>query len=213
MNKNFEQMGIDSNTEMMSQFFDHCYEEGLFWGFDSEEQTQVERLIELFNIQYGEQIVEPGCGCGRLTSLLSAKTGDGGMIIACEISPKMFQHCQKLNMSSSVRFYNSTVINLNLPENSMDHVICFNVWPHLEPPDSHLGYFHKILKCGGALHIAHSCGREFINKIHGDASDSMIHKHLLPPAKELAEYLSLNAWKIGRFLDEEKLYYIRAIKP
>lgn len=197
----------------MSRFFDRCYEEGLFLGFDSDEQACVERLIELFNIKPEEQIVEPGCGCGRLTSLLSEKIGYGGMITACEISPKMFQHCLELNLPPYVCFYNSTVINLNLPHNSADHIICFNVWPHLESPDSHLEYFSKILKRGGVLHIAHSCGREFINKIHGDASDSMIKKHLLPSAEELAKHLSLNGWEIALFLDEEDIYYIRALKP
>lgn len=210
---NSKQTVIDTNFRMMSQFFDRCYEEGLFWAFAPEEQTRVERLIELFDIRDGERIVEPGCGCGRLTSLLAAKTGTTGTIVACEISPKMFQHCLKLNLPTFVRFYNTTIMSLTLQENSVDHVICFNVWPHLHPPEPHLQFFHTILKKGGLLHIAHSCGREFINKIHGDSTDRMIQKHQLPSAKELAEYLKIKKWDIAQLLDEENLYYIRAQKP
>ncbi len=41
----------------------------------------------------------------------------------------------------------------------------------------------------------------------------MIKKHLLPSAEELAKHLSLNGWEIALFLDEEDIYYIRALKP
>jgi len=193
-------------------FFDRCFENGLFMKFDRDEFMRVKRLLDLFNIQTGYRVVEPGCGCGRLTKLLSEQVGTTGQIDACEISPKMFNYCLNQHLPSQVRFHNKSVLVIELPKGSIDSVVCFNVWPHFSPPGIFLNHFHKILKKNGTLHIAHSRGRDYINSVHRNSSAETIRRHYLPPARELAEQLVKEGWNVVTWYDDTDLYYIGAKK-
>ncbi|MCX7000522.1 MAG: class I SAM-dependent methyltransferase [Candidatus Sumerlaeota bacterium] len=194
----------------VSNYFDRCFEEGLFLKFEQDEFRRVKRLLDLFNIQTGYRVVEPGCGCGRLTKLLSEQVGTTGQIDACDVSSKMFNYCLSQHLPSQVRFHNKSVLDIEIAKGTIDCVVCFNVWPHFSPPGIFLNHFHKILKKNGALHIAHSRGRDYINSVHRNSSADTIRRHYLPPARELAEQLVKEGWKVLTWHDDADLYYIGA---
>ncbi len=200
------------DTLEMARFFDRCAEEGLFLEFDEWELERAKNLVNMFDIKRGWRIIEPGCGCGRMTRLLADAVGPGGRIDACELSAKMIEHCLKAGFPEWVHFYHSSVLDLRLPEGSADAVICFNVWPHFRKPELFLACFRKLLKPDGTLFIAHSCGREQINAIHKNSSRGVVTDHLLPPVIELGSFLKDCGWEPFTMIDESNLYFLKAFK-
>lgn len=194
----------------MSEFFDRCFDEGLFHRFEEWENKRAGRLLEMFNIRKDFRVVEPGCGCGRMTRLLAEKIGPKGKLHACEISPKMIEYCRSLNLSPRVEFHAGSVRSIDLPENYADCILCFNVWPHFTDREGHLDFFRKLIRPGGLLYIAHSCSRAEVNAIHKNSSDSMIHGHMLPPAEELGDFLSENEWNVTRLMEDDEIYFVEA---
>ena len=197
---------------MLSRFFDQCFDEGHFRDFEPGELERTLKLVDWFEIEQGWRIIEPGCGCGRMTRLLAEKVGPGGWIEACELSPRMVEYCHHAGFPPWVRFCNESVLSLNLPPGETDAIVCFNVWPHFSGKDTYLDCFKEYLKPGGFLYIAHSCGREFINAIHKSASEDRIRQHVLPPVDELSRQLKKACWIALEKCEEEDIYYLKATK-
>jgi len=196
----------------MAGYFDLCFDKGLFLGFEPWERERAERLVEMFHIQRGWRILEPGCGCGRMTRLLAEKAGSEGTIEACELSPKMIAWSRKSHFPTWVNFYNISVLDLDLPQASLDAIVCFNVWPHFTHPEDYLRCFRESLKFGGFLYIAHSSGRECINSIHKDSPGEMIKACLLPAVEDLGSVLENFGFKSLRALSQDDIYYLQAVR-
>ncbi len=196
----------------MAAYFDRCFDKGLFLSFEPGEKERAERLVQMFQIQRGWRILEPGCGCGRMTRLLAEQAGPEGTIEACELSPKMIDWCRRSGLPSWVNFSNTSVLDLDISPESLDAVICFNVWPHFTQPEVYLDCFGKSLKCGGFLFIAHSSGRETINSIHQDTSGDTIKSLVLPPALDLAALISHRGFQTLDILSQEDIYYLKAVR-
>lgn len=202
----------DLHEKEISLFFDHCFDQGLFQEFDPEEYKRTLFLLEKFQIQKNWRIIEPGSGCGRFTRLLVKKVGADGFIHACEISPKMVEYCRKGNFPAWVRFSNVSVLDLELPEHSIDAIICFNVWPHFTRAEVYLSCFRRILKSKGILYISHSCGRDRVNSIHQNKPEDIIYSHMLPSANEMERFLSEQGWETLEKIDTDDMYFMKGVK-
>lgn len=201
----------DLQEKEMSLFFDQCFDQGLFQEFNPEEYKRTLYLLEKIGIRENWRILEPGCGCGRLTRLIAEKVGPQGFIEACELSPKMVDYCRKSRFPNWVRFSNRSVLNLELPKASIDAIICFNVWPHFLKPEVYLSRFCRYLKPDGILYICHSCGRETVNSIHHKTAAEIICSHFLNSTDEMERFLYENRWKTIEKIDTEELYFLRAV--
>ena len=202
----------DLHEKEIAIFFDHCFDRGLFREFDPEEYKRAQFLLEKFQIRNNWRIIEPGSGCGRFTKLLAKKVGANGCIDACEISPKMVEYCRKSDFPAWVRFSNVSVLDLELPERSIDSVICFNVWPHFTRPELHLSFFQRILKSKGILYISHSCGRDMVNSIHQDNPEEIIYTHFLPNAEEMERFLFEQGWEVLEKIETGEVYFLKGVK-
>lgn len=200
------------HPEEMSRFFDECYEEGLFMDFEAWEMERAKKLIELFELEPGWSILEPGCGCGRMTRLLAKKIGPVGKIEGCELSQKMVDFCRSQDFISQVNFSNLSVLETNFPPETFDCILCFNVWPHFGCPRPYLEKFHELAKPEGILIIAHSASREDINSIHKQSSNGRVRGQMLPPAEDLAEVLVKFGWIPEEIIDNEEIYLLKAGK-
>ena len=212
LKKNVGEDARNEDERDMAAYFDRCFDQGLFLSFEPREKERAARLVQMFHIQRGWRILEPGCGCGRMTRLLAEEVGTEGTIEACELSPKMIAWCRKSHFPSRVNFYNISVLDMELPPASLDAIVCFNVWPHFTHPELYLRCFSKALKSGRYLYIAHSSGRECINSIHQDSSGGKIKALLLPPVEDLVELLLNYSFKTVVTLSEEDIYYLEAVR-
>lgn len=133
------------------------------------------------------RILDAGCGQGLAFVLLEEhfqpKTIIGVDIDKEEISlaAEAAKRCK-----CEVKFENSTVCNLNIPDNSIDMIFCHQLIHHLPDQPTALEEFYRILVPGGRILIGESC-RSFINSFYV----RLLFRHPLQVQKTADEYVEL----------------------
>lgn len=190
-------------------FFDRIADKGLWHKFEPEEMSVARRFIGMWDIAPGSRVLEPGCGCGRLTELLARSVGRGGKLVAVDISPAMIAAAAARGLPSQVELVEGCLSDIAPARYSFEHVICCNVWPHLIQIDGILDHIASLLEFDGHFWISHLCGREKINHIHRNAGDE-VSDHILAAARELSAVVSEHGFSIVDYADEDDIYWIHA---
>ena len=199
-------------TTNSARCFDELATDNRWLTFSVEERRKVDAFVRSWGIRPGDRVLEPGCGSGRLTVVLAALTGPTGRVVAFDSSPEFMRLAAQRNLPSHVTLHTAEAETVPLAPASFEHVICFNVFPHLVPQNVIMRRFAAALRPGGVLWIAHTGSRAFVNAIHRHGPPSL-HDHLLPAPRQLTRLLreaGLNEVEIedaaGRFL-------ARAVRP
>ena len=169
----------------------------------------LERLMELANIPCGSTVLDVGSGTGVLLPYLYAAVGTGGEITAVDFSEKMLAKAQeKFANLGNINFRVGDILEMELPTENYDVVICLNFFPHLHTRKDE--FIHKMkssLKNGGSLIIMHDISRETVNNIHRESE--VVMEHRLPKAKVVGEMFSACGYgKVSTYEDNE-LYFVR----
>lgn len=168
-------------------------------------------LMELAMLP-GETVVDLGCGTGNLTGVLAEMVGERGRVLAVDFSPGMLAQAQAKITAPQVHWFCDDAACLPVADQSVDHVVCFSVWPHFNDASRVADEIFRLLKPGGNLHIWHLAGRETINEIH-HGQGQPIGMDLLPPAIDLSQLLQDAGFEIQLITDEKERYLISARKP
>lgn len=111
-------------------------------------QLRVKLYITHCNLMPGLKILEIGCGSGEYTKALIAA---GINVYATDVSEKMLKLAQlKVGTGARVRFFLSDVLQLPLPDNSLDVVIGNSILHHLDSEKA-LSEILRVLKKGGCV--------------------------------------------------------------
>lgn len=156
--------------------------------FTAKEEHIVEAFARRWQIRAGDRVLEPGCGAGRLTEKLAAWVGADGHVLAFDESAKFLALAARRGLPPQAKLRRDVGRRVRLRRAHYDHVVCFNVFPHLVPHAFILKRLVAALRRGGKLWIAHTCSREFVNAIHRRGPQS-IHTHLLPAPRQLARLM------------------------
>lgn len=172
------------------------------------EKPKLERLFFHCGPLKGLTVLEPGCGTGRLTKELALAVGPTGRVYACDISPKMVSKARESTSGiPQARVSYAAMEDLDIEEESVDVVICHQVFPHFSDKSSALGWIAKVLKPEGALLIVHFECRDVINDVHRKAGTAVAHDNL-PDRVEMAEMLSAANFQIEYYSDDPDLGYL-----
>lgn len=201
---------MDAIERDMGRFFDDCAEEGLMLGFTPEETEAVPDIVRLWNIRPGDRVLEPGCGAGRLTEVLARVVGPGGLVVACDLSEGMLSRAHLRNFPPHVEFRRCSVNHLIDGDSFFDKIICFQVFPHFIRPEKTLAEFHRVLKPGGDLWIAHLDRRAAVNARHRDAS-RMVNGHRIPGRAVMCRLFEGAGFAIVEIRDSVKGYRLHAV--
>ena len=170
----------------------HCFDtlasDDRWRTFTVEERCKVDAFVRRWGIKPGDRVLEPGCGAGRLTEVLAALTGPTGSVVAFDASPEFMRLTANRVLPPHVILYTTCADALPLAEESVDHVVCFNVYPHLTPLGETTRRLVRFLRPLGAFWIAHTRSREFVNAVHREGP-SAFSEHILPGPAELTGLL------------------------
>jgi len=169
--------------------FDRLAAQTRWHAFTAAEARLVLAFARRWKIRPGERVLEPGCGAGRLTEKLAAWVGPGGRVLAFDESAEFLRVARGRGLPAQAKFRRALVQTVRLRRGTYDHVVCFNVFPHLRPHARILRRLVAGLRPGGRLWIAHTASRARINAIHRSGPKS-IHSHLIPPVRTLARLLA-----------------------
>lgn len=177
------------------------------------EKPKLDRLLLHCAPLTGLTILEPGCGTGRLTQKLALAVGPTGYVHACDISGQMVRKARQCTRGiAQARISHAAMEVLEIEAESVDLVICHQVFPHFADKSSALDWMANVLKPGGALLIVHFECRAVINDVHRKAGTVVEHDHL-PGHEEMSMMLSAADFQIEYYSDDPDLgYLLKAIR-
>jgi ubiquinone/menaquinone biosynthesis C-methylase UbiE len=114
-------------------------------------------LIEMSDIQPGENILDIAAGTGLITFRMAEKIGPTGKILATDISDEMVKigskigHAKKL---TNVIFERMDAENLSCSDMSFDLVTCALGLMYFPDPDASFAEMYRVLKSGGRAAVA-----------------------------------------------------------
>jgi len=172
------------------------------------EAPKIARFFEHAGMLLGKMVLEPGCGTGRLTEVLADAVGPNGMVQACDVSPRMVEVAQgRLNGALQATIRKAPMEELDLGDESVDVVVCHQVFPHYADKPGALRYIARVLKPGGDLFVMHFEERAVINDVHRKAGTVVEHDRL-PELVEMDEMLDAVSLSRVFFSDNAMLGYL-----
>jgi demethylmenaquinone methyltransferase/2-methoxy-6-polyprenyl-1,4-benzoquinol methylase len=180
--------------------------------FSAAERRKVGAFVQRWRIKRGDRVLEPGCGSGRLTAVLATLTGPAGRVVAFDASRALMRLAAQRHLPPQVTFRTARAETLALAPESFDHVVCFNVFPHLVPQAGIARRLTAALRPGGVFWIAHTCSRAFVNAVHRRGPPAL-HDHLLPAPRKLARLLREAGLKDIEIDDGADRFLARAVRP
>ena len=115
---------------------------------------------------HGEEWLDAGCGSGTLSRYLADR---GANVLGVDAADEMIILARKIadekNYGSQLRFEPiPSIVNLPLPDNSLDGVLCSSVLEYVLDPDACLREFNRVLRPNGLLVISVANRRSVIRK-------------------------------------------------
>ncbi len=111
------------------------------------------KLLTETGIAKGFRVLDYGCGIGSHSVAAAKIVGSEGRVYATDISPTALRYVKKAIIKN--RLENIEVIKtsciLNLPNDSMNVVLLYDVYHLLDKPQKVIGELHRVLKDDGIL--------------------------------------------------------------
>jgi ubiquinone/menaquinone biosynthesis C-methylase UbiE len=170
-----------------------------------EEQEHLRLFAAHFRLRPGDRVLDAGCGSGRLIPVVCEIIGPGGSLVELDFAPGMLEIGRGKANGRNVAFVAGDAHALPLPDSDFDKVIALALFPHLENKDRALKEFHRVLRPGGLLVIAHQMGRAALDRLHGESSEP-VRRDLLPAGEVLARQLAAAGFSASDVIDEPGQY-------
>jgi ubiquinone/menaquinone biosynthesis C-methylase UbiE len=110
-------------------------------------------ILKEVGIKPGFQVLDYGCGPGGYVVSLSESVGKTGKIFALDINPDAIKMIQNLILKRQISNVEAIYSNCRteLPDNSIDVTILYDVFHEISEPDEVLRELHRVLKPAGTL--------------------------------------------------------------
>ncbi len=113
------------------------------------------KKVKKAKVTLGDTVLDYGCGTGSYSIAAGKIVGPSGKVYAADIQPlsaKKVQHQAQKNKLDNI----STIVTnceTQLPKNSIDKIICFDMFHMVKEPLKILAEFHRVLKPTGLLSL------------------------------------------------------------
>ena len=122
-----------------------------------ESAAAVGNPFKLGKISSGQTVLDVGCGAGADACVAALHVGNTGKVIGVDCTPAMISKAREIAMQSAldnIEFYEADIINLPIPDNSVDVVISNGAINLSEDKDKVFQELYRVLKPGGRLQFA-----------------------------------------------------------
>ena len=190
--------------EKVIAFFDRLAE-----SWDERQPRDPEKIgfiLDCAGVKSNAFVLDVACGTGILVPWYLQR--NVCRVFAVDISPAMIKAAGERIVNERVKFIcaDAEIYDPHVP---VDCCLVYNAFPHFADPFALIKHMADILPVGGTLTVAHSFGREELNRHHAEeAGDVSVG---LMPAEELARmfepYFSPSA-----VVDETGMYVVSGVK-
>lgn len=190
------------STEEVQAYFNDAAQSWDSKNHCSEEKLR--RIVELSGIERGSRVLDLACGTGILTGFLLEVTP---FVTGLDLAENMVARAREKYAGTTARFLQGDFYDY--AGESFDAVILHNAYPHFEDKERLVMCMAAALKPGGRMVVAHSIGREHLNRVHQGRPQGLSVP--LGRADQEAR-LFAGAFEIRQVIDEEDFYAFSGIK-
>lgn len=122
--------------------------------------NQARVIIEHLDLKAGMQVLDVGCGPGRLTIPIASKIKPNGHVVAMDIQKEMLFRVQEKAQAAhitNIKFLNAGIGEGRLNQDQFDRVLLVTVLGEIPKQESALQEIFNSLKIGGILSVTESC--------------------------------------------------------
>lgn len=171
------------------------------------DKGKIEEILNRVALKKGGSVLDVGTGTGVMIPFLHSYVGNTGSIIAVDISEKMIEVAKNKFCFENVDFISEDVLEMELPVDYFDCVMCYSMFPHFEDKRAAIEKLAKHIKKEGKFVICHSQSRTAINNLHKEASEA-VKNDRLPTAEKIMEYYHNAAIETISVVDNEKMFFV-----
>ena len=179
------------------------------WQLPDVRSNFFQRLGELLSFRGDEVVLDIGCGPGSLFQFLQAKIPDG-KLYGIDFAHNMLRRCTgKLRPRDAT--LQSLAEMLPLRSSSVDAIINYCLYPHLQYKLSALQEFHRVLVPGGKYYILHDQGSHEVNCVHRKIGKPVCYD-FIEPLELIIARLQSNGFELLQSIDQPGMILIEAQK-
>jgi demethylmenaquinone methyltransferase/2-methoxy-6-polyprenyl-1,4-benzoquinol methylase len=176
--------------------------------YGPEERAKLNRFFQHTGSLKGLKVLEPGCGTGRLTEILSEHVGEAGRVVALDISARMVSEARRrMAGRGNVEIHLSPVEDFPLEEEGYDIILCHPVLPHFHDKQETLRILSRSLKPDGRLVVLHFINSKEINDTHRKAGTA-VEMDRMPEEKEMLRLFGEAGLAVAFILDDPLGYFL-----
>jgi ubiquinone/menaquinone biosynthesis C-methylase UbiE len=197
------------------EFFDR---EASSWDeqYRKDHHSQIQELVDRFDLEGGKTILDVGCGTGILFPYLAEKVKQKGLILALDFSWNMISGAKKSCIHSGeeeppISFINASVEALPVKDQTIDYITCLDTFAHVTDQKKAVGEMYRGLRKGGKLFIAHSLGKKELAERHRSVGGEVEHD-TVPDNHRMRDMMKDAGLKDVRITDQPNLYLASARK-
>lgn len=113
-------------------------------------------IVETLELKEGMQVMDAGCGPGRLTVPLAKAVGENGQVVALDIQQGMLDRAKAKTGAAgltNVEFVEAALGTSTLPENRFDRAVLVTVLGEIPDREAAFTELYRALKPGGILAV------------------------------------------------------------
>ena len=157
------------------------------------------------------RILDVGCGTAASSMAWSERVRGRGRVVALDNSLRMLTEGKKKRRAAGLSYLCADSSVIPLEDESISLLVALHVWPHFEDKDVVLREWRRVMEPGANAWIVHLCSRATVNTRHRDAGEA-VQEDRLPPASELARFVSSYGFAVVETVDSDERYLVRAVK-
>lgn len=171
----------------------------------------VDRGLALLGALSGLDVVDLGCGTGRLAMRLLHGIGEG-RVVGVDFSAGMIELASSRCADHRVRWLCRDVVETGFGSESADAVLCFNSFPHFPDGGAALREIVRWLRPGGRFLLWHDVGRHQLADVHRRAGPP-VDADVLPPIESLRALAEAAGMAVDLAEEDERSYTFLARRP
>jgi ubiquinone/menaquinone biosynthesis C-methylase UbiE len=176
-----------------------------------DDQAEMSRLVEGFELRPAEWVLDVGTGGGVLLPHLRRKVGKSGSVVGLDFSWRMIREASAARGKEASCLINACAQKLPFKDQTFDCISCMDAFAHMNDKRVALNEMGRILKKGGRLYVLHTLESKRLAEYHREVG-GVVRDDILPADSEMRDMMERAGLKKIRIVDQPGLYLASARK-